>query len=116
MAATTHDYTKCGWGHDYCIHKIVDGGRQLHMSGWGRGISAGDFIVLTNGSRTTRYRFETVDYYADPNDMWSATVSFAPRGPPKESASTEESVLASCAAVVLLASVVMSLGVAWAAL
>lgn len=117
VAATTHDYTKRGWGHDYVIHSVIRDGQELRMSGWGRGIRAGDFLLLENEGSSTRYRVESISYHRDPSDMWAAAAVFAPRSaPPKESADKGEVVLASCAAVALLASVVMSLGVAWAAL
>jgi len=74
----THDYTRRGWGHDYTFTPIA-GGLTARMSGWGDGIKAGDFLILPNGTQTTRYRVESIRYEWDPKDMWHATVAFAPR-------------------------------------
>lgn len=76
----THDYTKDrrGWGHDL-IFKPIDGGQQADATGWGSGIEAGDFMLLSNGNDATRYYVESVTYYRDPPDMWQAKLWFAPR-------------------------------------
>ncbi|MFJ9771185.1 hypothetical protein ACIRVF_08070 [Kitasatospora sp. NPDC101157] len=83
-AATTHDYGpgKRIWGHDYAITRTIDGGQQLKASGWGPGgarIQQGDYLLLQNGNRDTRYRVAEVEYCLDPADMWHATLDFAPR-------------------------------------
>jgi hypothetical protein len=77
----THDYTKNtrGWGHDYAVIGIINKGKKIVMSGWGKGISKGDFLLLDNGMISTRYRVLTVFYYSDPADMWSIKAQFAPR-------------------------------------
>lgn len=81
----THDYTdsRRRWGHDLTYHPS-ENGLVLSAMGWGRGLVAGDYILLTNkgapgGSSTTRYQIETVRYNRDPADMWRATLRFAPR-------------------------------------
>lgn len=74
-----HDYTRRRWGHNYEITKIIDGGMTLKISGWGRGISKGDFIILPNGAETTRYQIASIEYHMNPTDMWNATATFAPR-------------------------------------
>jgi 2',3'-cyclic-nucleotide 2'-phosphodiesterase (5'-nucleotidase family) len=75
----THDYTHRTWGHDYAIHQVVDQGQTLITSGWGYGLHVGDYLLLCNKDKTTRYKVETINYYLDPSDMWNATLSFAPR-------------------------------------
>lgn len=75
----THDYTSRYWGHDFYTLKIEDGGQRLVCGGWGRGISAGDFIIMPNGNGTTRYAVQRIEYKMDPPDMWSADLVFAPR-------------------------------------
>ena len=35
--------------------------------------------AASEAERTARYRVETIRYYVDPPDMWSATLIFAPR-------------------------------------
>lgn len=76
---TTHDYTDRGWGHDYTIHTIHDGGQRLSVSGWGDGIQEGDYLILKNGERGSRYVVSSISYYDDPSDMWKAELTFAPR-------------------------------------
>lgn len=43
--------------------------------------SEGDFLILRNGQRTTRYRIESLGHcmHADPPTMWMAELRFAPR-------------------------------------
>lgn len=72
-----HDYTVRGWGHDFVIDKVD--GRTLHLTGWGTGIQAGDYLILPNQGRTTRYKVETVTYLGNPADMWSIVATWAPR-------------------------------------
>jgi hypothetical protein len=74
------------YGHDVVIHQVVDGGRELHVSGWGPTfggpIVAGDYLLLPNGEGTTRYQVAGIVPHADPADMWEARLTFAPRGRP----------------------------------
>lgn len=79
MSAKTHDYTRRKRGHDFTILKVADEGKQLHAAGWGEGVAAGDYLILPNEGRTTRYAVASVSYYADPPDMWMARLTFAPR-------------------------------------
>lgn len=80
----THDFgpgRRC-WGHDYTITKVIDGGRRLHLTGWGPGMDVGDFILLDNGARASRYRiteYEPVMGMFVVDDMWRAVLDFAPR-------------------------------------
>lgn len=77
---TTHDYTERmrGWGHDYTF-KPIRGGLEGHMQGWGNGIREGHYLLLQNGSGSTRYKVKRIRYLMDPEDMWEADVEFAPR-------------------------------------
>lgn len=77
----THDYTKRGWGHDYTFSPI-DAGQCGRMSGWGRGIEAGDYLLLDNQGSSSRYRVDRIEYQMNPRDMWFADVTFAPRERP----------------------------------
>ncbi len=76
----THDYGPGNrhWGHDYSFTP-ADGGHRGSATGWGRGIHKGDYLLLANGDRATRYRVVTIRYYTDPSDMWQAQLAFAPR-------------------------------------
>lgn len=100
---TTHDYSKPTWGHDFTIMKSEDDGKRLSLMGHGCShvdcnpastlterqarfmatprcrIAPGDFLILKNGTDTTRYQVETVEYDRDPRDLWSIVAAFAPR-------------------------------------
>lgn len=79
--SNTHDYSgpTRRIGHDY-IFKPVGRGMKGNITGWGYGIRSGDFLLLQNRGKSTRYRVDSISYYLDPMDMWSAEVTFAPRG------------------------------------
>lgn len=82
-APATHDYGpgRRGWGHDYAFTP-QDGGIRASMSGWGHGISEGDYLLLESSKAAdgrARYRVDRIEYCRDPQDMWFAEVSFAPR-------------------------------------
>lgn len=74
---TTHDYRDRYWGHDYAI--LTVNGMTIHLAGWGFGISAGDYILLTHSKGEARYQIDTIRYDGDPPDMWYADATFAPR-------------------------------------
>ena len=77
----THDYTcpKRGWGHDFTVMEIFDGGKTLDLSGWGRGICEGDYLILPSKEGSTRYQVSSIRYMDDPTDQWFAKANFAPR-------------------------------------
>ena len=78
---TTHDYTRPEWGHDYHVTDVRADGRSISLSGWGKGIREGDYLILNADStgRTTRYQVYDIRYYSDPPDQWRADARFAPR-------------------------------------
>lgn len=76
----THDYSVRTWGHDYVYKPLDEKGLTADMMGWGCGIEAGDYLIIRSGQGgTTRYQVASIEYYANPNDMWNAKVTFAPR-------------------------------------
>lgn len=77
----THDYTVRFWGHDFMISKIIGKGEEIHMAGWGSGLSKSDYLLLPNGATTTRYQILKVEYFSAPSDMWKVHARFAPRPP-----------------------------------
>lgn len=79
MVNQTHDYSHPRWGRNVGISAVHDSGAALSACGWGHGVEQGDYLILPNGSGTTRYLVWAVDYYTDPSDMWSATLVFSPR-------------------------------------
>ena len=74
----THNYTHRYWGHDFTFSPETPEA-PAHMMGWGEGIIKGDYLILPNAEKTTRYLVVDVKYFSDPPDMWSADVMFAPR-------------------------------------
>lgn len=75
----THDYRNAAraWDHDITYRPAP--GDQMDASGWGHGIAAGDYLLLSNGDSDTRYCVDFITYHRDPPDMWKAVLSFAPR-------------------------------------
>lgn len=76
---TTHDYRIRGWGHDYVIHAVHNGGLEIDISGWGSGINEGDYLLMAHAKGEARYEIESIRYVDDPADMWFAKAVFAPR-------------------------------------
>ncbi len=70
----THDYTQYSSNHDY-IFEIAEREKCGYMTGQGRGINPGDYLILSSGSNTCRYQVESIDYYSNPPDMWIARLS-----------------------------------------
>ena len=79
MTMTTHDLTSGEWGNNCIIRAVRDKGMELDLAGWRSGIKNGDFLILKQRNSTTRYLVECIRYEQDPDDMWFATASFAPR-------------------------------------
>ena len=79
MAAMTHDLSKKTWGCNYNIQELYDGGMKIDLVGWLSGIKSGDFLILKQQDGTTRYLVDSIRYCGNPEDMWFATASFAPR-------------------------------------
>lgn len=82
----THDYGpgRRGWGHDYSISRVRDGGQHVRASGWGHDgtvIREGDYLLLAapDGKHTSRYQVDKIRHLMDPDDMWHADLTFAPR-------------------------------------
>ena len=78
-----HDYRRdCRkWGHDYSYHPRKRG-HEATMIGWGHGLEEGHYFLLTSPESSNRcsiYRIESVSYYADPRDMWTAEVRWCER-------------------------------------
>ncbi|MCA1991481.1 MAG: hypothetical protein LDL41_05465 [Coleofasciculus sp. S288] len=74
---TTYDYTQYASGQDY-LFEPIDGGRSGYITAQMKGIKRGDYLILPNGSRSSRYQVEEIDYYSNPSDMWTALVRQVP--------------------------------------
>ncbi|MBF2067312.1 MAG: hypothetical protein IGS39_23280 [Calothrix sp. C42_A2020_038] len=68
----TYDYTHKVPGQDYVFEVVADDYTKGCMTAQGKGISVGDFITLQENSEVYRYQVEQIDYYSNPNDMWTA--------------------------------------------
>lgn len=67
----THDYTRHECGADY-VFETVDNGSKGYMTGQGKGVKPGDYLLLKHESEVERYQVVTIDYYASPANMWIA--------------------------------------------
>jgi hypothetical protein len=77
MSNDTHDCTQL----DYAFTPS-DGGQVGHISCWsGKKPRVGDYLLLRNGERSSRYKVTRVDLCmnVDPPTMWMADLEFAPR-------------------------------------
>ena len=48
------------------------GENQAYMTGQGRRVLRGDYILLKFGQTSVLYQVQHIDYYASPSDMWTA--------------------------------------------
>ena len=67
----TYDYTQLVCGRDY-VFEPTENQTEGYMTGQGRGIKSGDYIIFQNGSSACKYQVEEINYYSDPPDMWMA--------------------------------------------
>lgn len=81
--SAVHDYARNRrWGHDYVFTPVSGGGVKARAMGWGRGIAAGDILLLENKANATgdsQYLVRNIFYHDNPRDMWSADLEFVPR-------------------------------------
>lgn len=78
MTPTTHDYTRPYLGHNLNIRSMSKDGKTATVLGLGAGVKEGDYLILKNGTGTTRYRVAT--WRPDrPIPYWHARIEFAPR-------------------------------------
>ena len=75
----THDLSSKSWGNNYNVLSIEEKGLTINLTGWCKGVVVGDYIIIKNGSDTTRYQIRNINYESDPADMFFATARFAPR-------------------------------------
>lgn len=76
-----HDFTSANrcWGHDIHFTLQTADGHRLTAGGWGKDIKQGDYLLLSNGANSTRYRVESIEYFSNPSDQWQGILVFAPR-------------------------------------
>jgi hypothetical protein len=66
-----HDYSKLVMGSDY-VFESLNTGTQGCITGFGKGVKSGDFMILKQNNQSCRYQVEEINYYSDPSDMWIA--------------------------------------------
>ncbi len=76
----THDFTMAYWGHNVNVMTIRENGQRISVAGWtSPHPHADDFLILPNGSSSTRYRLLSVRPAGQPGDMWFGEAVFAAR-------------------------------------
>jgi hypothetical protein len=78
---TVHDYTQARSGVDYVLEAVDPEGSQIYMTAQGRNVAPGHIIAIATEQQPWYYQVETIDYYADPADMWVALLSKCPTTP-----------------------------------
>ena len=77
---TMIDVSKRAWGRNYNVLKVIDDGKHLRLAVWSTPTpEPGDFLLLANGSDTTRYAVDAVEYAPNVRDMTFVDATFAPR-------------------------------------
>lgn len=72
----THYYTKYEDAHDH-IFELREGGIKAYMTGEGKGIQRGDYLILQENSHAEPYQVDKINYYSNPPDMWVAILKQA---------------------------------------
>ncbi|CAN5423317.1 hypothetical protein BH09ACT9_BH09ACT9_00500 [soil metagenome] len=75
----THDYTVPYWGHAFHVSTIVNGGKRIKGSYHGDRMSVGDYVLLPNGERASRYQITKLRWTITVDDMYFFEAKFAPR-------------------------------------
>jgi MioC protein len=73
-----YDYTHLQSGTHYVFERIEqgDGG---YMTGYGKGITSGDYLLIDSEHDVVKYQVEEISYYANPSDMWTALIRRVPQ-------------------------------------
>jgi hypothetical protein len=73
-----YDYTHLQSGTHYVFERIEqgDGG---YMTGYGKGITSGDYLLIDSEDAVEKYQVEEISYYANPCDMWTALIRKVPQ-------------------------------------
>lgn len=75
-----HDYRNRYWGHDYTLTPDPDPA-TARIIGWGPNLREGDLLVIPRpgeDGKAAFYLVESLEYKADPPDMWFTTCRFTP--------------------------------------
>jgi hypothetical protein len=66
-----HDYTKLNQGEDY-LFETIEEGKQAIITGEGKSVNCGEYLILPDNSGSSRYQVESIEYYSNPADVWMA--------------------------------------------
>jgi MioC protein len=69
----THTYSQAKRGTEFVLEPL-DQKLRYCMTGIGKDIEIGDYIVLQNMSEMTTFRVEEINYYSEPPNMWIAAL------------------------------------------
>jgi hypothetical protein len=69
-----HDYTHLIPDMDY-VFELVGQGDTGHMTGSGKGIAPGDYLLLCQAGEAVEYQVEEISYYSNPSSMWTALLT-----------------------------------------
>ncbi len=72
-SSKVHDYTRHQQHSDYAFESTGESA-QSYMTGQGSGICQGDRILLCQDRQTKTYRVRSIEYYASPSDLWTASL------------------------------------------
>jgi MioC protein len=72
-----HDYSKFVSGIDYILETLQEPLKAC-MTGFGKDIKPGDYLLLLICNKSDYYQIEEIDYYSDPSDMWIASLQKLP--------------------------------------
>lgn len=78
MTVRIHDYRNRYWGHDYTLRPNPDP-ITARIIGWGYNLREGDLLIIPrpeDAAKAAFYRIESLEYKADPPDMWFSTCRF----------------------------------------
>ncbi|HBE16550.1 MAG TPA: hypothetical protein DEA78_22085 [Cyanobacteria bacterium UBA11159] len=67
----THYYRRSQEIHDH-VFAPKSGGIMAYMTGEGKGIQPGDYLILGDDYQSQQYQVDKINYYATPPDMWIA--------------------------------------------
>lgn len=67
-----------GWGHDYCLTADPDPS-TARISGWGSGLHAGDYLLLSHpDGGEVLYLITDLEYSSNVLDQWFGRAQFLP--------------------------------------
>jgi len=73
-----YDYTSNNCQDTY-VFEALNGGEKGYMTGQGQGVKCGDYILLPDRSGSCRYQVDTIEYYSNPPNMWTALLQKCPQ-------------------------------------